>query len=307
MFYDMLNLQQFRVLVAVKEQGSLTGAAELLRYGVPTVTHHLRALERHLQARLIDSSRSGTRLTPLGMSFAAEVEKVLERIERAERMIADQRDAGVVTLRVATFSSMGSRLLPSAIAELRTRSPLQVGVIEAEPTEVIRMIRNEEVDAGLIYDSSDAPAFAAPDLSLTLLMIEPYEVMVAKRGPWNTTEALDLNDVDLPWIFSRSDNEASDRILRRVYAMLGREARELMRTDDLYTIHGFVEKGLGLALTTRTTVDTDFEVAVRPTRQDLGERHVAFVMPRDAPPPAAIWLRDILRVDALKLGDRARR
>ena len=292
----MMTLQQFRVLLAVREAGSLTRAADALHYGVPTVTHHLRGLEAHLRVRLVEPSRSGTRLTPLGESFAEEIALVLARIDRAEQTVADQRDAGVVTLRVGTFASIGSRLLPAAIAQLQQRTSVRVEVIEAEPTDVVRMIRSGEVHAGLIYDVSDEPAFVAPDLTLETLIAEPYRVMVARDSEWAGREFVDFTELsEVAWVCSRSDGEASDRVLRRVCHSLGYAVRELMRTDDLYMIHGLVAEGLGCALSTVAAVDTDYEVVLRPAVQDLGERHVSFVTRQGAVPPAATWLGEILR------------
>lgn len=299
----MLNLQQLRVLLAVREHGSLTRAADRLRYGVPTVTHHLRALEGHLGARLVDRDRRGARLTPIGESFAEDAAAIIARVERAERAVRDRRDAGVVTLRVGTFSSMGSRLLPAAIARLQERTSVRVEVIEAEPTEVVRMLRAGEVHAGVIYDVPGETAFETPDLELRTLTSEPYRVMVARGGPLDGVEPLDFADLRAtPWVFSRSDDEASDRVIRRVYRSLGFEVRELMRSDDLYMIHGLVEAGLGCALTTAAAVDADFEVAMRPAVQPLGERRVSFVTRRDAVPPAVRWLGDLLAERAGRRG-----
>lgn len=286
-----MNLQQFRVLLAVREHGSLTGAAKALQYGVPTVTHHLRNLESHL----VDRGRRGTSLTPLGESFAADIAQVVARIDRAEQVVADQRDAGVVTLRVGTFASMGSRLLPAAIAALQKRTSVRVEVVEGEPTEVVRMLRSGEVHAGLIYDVSVEPAFDAPDLVLQRLLTEPYGVMVARDSEWAARESIDFADLrEVPWVFSRSNDEASDRVLRRVGQSLGYTVRELMRTDDLYMIHGLVAEGLGFALSTNAAIDPDFDVVLRPAVQDLGERHVSYVTRRCAAPPAAGWLAEIL-------------
>lgn len=298
-----MTLQQFRVLLAVRECGSLTRAAEQLQYGVPTVTHHLRGLEAHLSARLVEPSRSGTRLTPLGESFAEEIEQVLRHIDRAEQLVADQRDAGVVTIRVGTFASIGSRLLPAAIAELQKRTSVRVEVIEAEPTDVVRMVRSGEVHAGLIYDVSDEPVFVAPDLALETLVAEPYRVMVARESVWAEREQLDFAELaEVAWVCSRSDDEASDRVLRRVCHSLGFHVRELMRTDDLYMIHGLVAEGLGCALTTAAAVDTDYDVVLRPAVQDLGERHVSYVTRQGAVPPAAAWLSEILHGIVAKRG-----
>ena len=294
----VMNLQQFRVLLAVQEHGSLTGAAKALQYGVPTVTHHLRSLESHLGARLVDRGRRGTSLTPLGESFAAEIAQAIARIDRAEQVVADQRDAGVVTLRVGTFASMGSRLLPAAIAALQQRTSVRVEVVEGEPTEVVRMLRSGEVHAGLIFDVSVEPAFDAPDLLLQRLLTEPYGVMVARDSEWARRERIDFADLrQVPWVFSRSNDEASDRVLRRVGQSLGYPVRELMRTDDLYMIHGLVAEGLGFALSTGAAIDPDFDVVLRPAVQDLGERHVSYVTRKGAVPPAAAWLAQILLSD----------
>ena len=40
----VMNLQQFRVLLAFREHGSLMGAAKALQYGVSTLAYHLRNL-----------------------------------------------------------------------------------------------------------------------------------------------------------------------------------------------------------------------------------------------------------------------
>ncbi len=291
-----MTLQQFRVLLAVRDHGSLTRAADALHHGVPTITHHLRALESHLQTRLVEAGRSGTRLTPIGAAFAEEAEQVLARIDRAERAVADQRDAGLVTLRVGTFASIGSRLLPAAISALQQRTSVRVEVIEAEPTEVVRMLRAGEVHAGLIYDATAEPAFTVPDLLVETLLSEPYRVMVARDGRWAGHERLDFAELsEEAWLCSRSDDEASDRVLRRVCHAMGFPVRELMRTDDLYMIHGLVAEGLGCALTTAAAVDTDFDVVLRPTVQDLGDRNVSFVRWRESAPPAAVWLGEALR------------
>src|SRR4029079_12472623 len=105
----MLALQQLRALIAVREHGSLTRAASALHYGVPTVTHHLNSLESQLRVQLVERTKRGARLTELGTALAADAAEILSRVAQAERHVADHREAGVVTLIVGTFPSIGSR------------------------------------------------------------------------------------------------------------------------------------------------------------------------------------------------------
>lgn len=291
----MIQPQQLRVLVAIRDRGSMTAAAQALGYGLPTIAHHLAALERHFRVQLVERDRRGARLTPLGHVFVTEADEILTRLEQAERLVTTQRDLGMSTIRVGTFASIGSQLLPRAIRQLRERKQVQVEVVEAEPTDVVELLHSGELHAGLIYDSSDDPAFATPDLKLALLLEEEYRVLLADDSPYGGRPEIDLAALaDADWICSRDENEASDRVLRRACHALGFEPKVLMRTDDLNMIHGLVAEGLGCTLTTLAGVDTRFAVQAHPTVQSLGLRRTSFVRRRHVVPQAVEELHDIL-------------
>lgn len=291
----MIQLQQLRVLAAIRDNGSLTAAAQSLGYGVPTIAHHLASLERHFKVRLVERDRRGARLTPLGGVFVVAAEEILVRLDQAERLVITQRDLGLTTIRVGTFASIGSQLLPRAIRELRTQMQVQVEVLEAEPTDVVELLHAGELHAGLIYDSADDPAFATPDLELTVLLEEHFQVLVARESPSTALPEIDLTDLaDADWICSRDENETSDRVLRRACHSVGFEPNVLMRTDDLNMIHGLVAEGLAYTLTTQAAVDTRFAVEARPSAQDLGLRRTSFVRRRTVVPQAVNELHRIL-------------
>lgn len=291
----MIQPQQLRVLVAVRDHGSLTAAAQSLGYGVPTIAHHLGSLERHFRVQLVERDHRGARLTPLGAVFVAEAEEILTRLDQAERLVTTQRDLGLTTIRVGTFASIGSQLLPRAIRELRAQMQVQVEVLEAEPTDVVELLHAGELHAGLIYDSADDPSFTAPDLQLTVLLEEGFRVLVARDSPDAALRQIDLADLaSADWICSRDENETSDRVLRRACYSAGFEPKVLMRTDDLNMIHGLVAEGLGCALTTQAAVDTRFAVQARPTAQDLGLRRTSFVRRSTLVPRAVNELHRIL-------------
>src|SRR5699024_6399321 len=193
------------------------------------------------------------------------------------------------------LASIGSRLLPAAIAELQQRRSVRVEVVEAEPTEVVAMLHTGEIHAGLICDIPELPEFASPELRVRTRLEGPSRVMVARDGALAAHEALDAERVgELGWSCRRREPGASVRVLNRVYRALGREVRALMRSDDLYMIHGLVAEGLGCALTTEAAVDRGIDVAIRPAKQDLGRRRVSFVT-RAGPVPAAVgWVRELM-------------
>lgn len=164
-----------------------------------------------------------------------------------------------------------------------------------EPTGVVPLLQAGEVHAGLIYDSADEPAFVSPDLRLDVLLEEPYRVLVARDSHVAELTEIDFSMLtDADWICSRSENEASDRVLRRTCRAVGFEPKVLMRTDDLNMIHGLVAEGLGITLATEAAVDTRFAVELRPAVQDLGRRRTSFVRLSGAVPRAVTELHRIL-------------
>src|SRR5699024_4780116 len=149
----------------------------------------------------------------------------------------------------------------------------------------------------------ELPEFAGPELLLRTLLEEPYRVMVARDGELAVHEVLVFERMaEIAWMCSRNASEASARVLHRATHALGREHRELLRSDDLYMSHGLVAEGLGCALPTEAAVDMGFDVAIRPAKQDLGRRRVSFV-PRAGPVPTAVgWFREILETVAAERG-----
>lgn len=291
----MIQPQQLRVLVAIRDCGSMTRAAQTLGYGVPTIAHHLASLERHLRAQLVERDSRGARLTPLGAVLVTEAEDILARLDKAERLVTTQRDLGLATIRVGTFASIGSQLLPRAIRQLRSLMRVQVEVLEAEPTDVVEQLDAGDLHAGLIYDSAEDPAFTSPDLTLTVLVEEDYRVLVARESDYAARSEINLADLaDADWVCSRDENEASDRVLRRACHSAGFDPNILMRTDDLNMIHGLVAEGLACTLTTQAAVDTRFAVLTRPTAQGLGIRRTSFVRRNNAVPRAVDELHHIL-------------
>src|SRR6188508_2816695 len=78
----MLSWDDFRIVKAVADRGSLTEAAKALRVNQSTVFRKLGQIEHRVGARLFKRNRSATTLTPRG-------EEMVRLAERMERDVAD--------------------------------------------------------------------------------------------------------------------------------------------------------------------------------------------------------------------------
>jgi DNA-binding transcriptional LysR family regulator len=74
----MLSMHQLRCFLAAYEQGSLTGAADLLGYAQPSVSEQIRTLERSLGADLFTRVGRGVVPTATAESLRPYAERALE-------------------------------------------------------------------------------------------------------------------------------------------------------------------------------------------------------------------------------------
>jgi DNA-binding transcriptional LysR family regulator len=80
---DKLDLTAIRILRAIVEAGSFTGAADRLGLAPPMVSKHIARLERQLGARLIHRTSRRMSLTEAGAQFDAQCRQALDILDAA--------------------------------------------------------------------------------------------------------------------------------------------------------------------------------------------------------------------------------
>lgn len=118
-----MNWDDLRYFLAVASEGSLSGAARVMRVNPATVSRHVDALEQRLAVRLFDRRQDGYLTTPAG-------EKLLERARIIEdEMFAlsrafDAEDQGLTgTVSVTATESLTVPFLIPNLPRLRERHP----------------------------------------------------------------------------------------------------------------------------------------------------------------------------------------
>ena len=148
----MLDATRLRVLVAVARYGSVTGAAQALNYAQPSISHHIARLEAETGAKLMERSGRGVKLTEAGQLLADRAEEIIGRLDAAEAELATHVGLRQDRVRLAAFGSALSTLVATASAALHANhADSGVQLVQAEPTEALRMLRAGEVDVALVY------------------------------------------------------------------------------------------------------------------------------------------------------------
>ena len=129
----MDRLDAMKVLVAVTEAGSLSGAGRVLRLPLSTVSRKIKDLEVHLGAQLLLRASRQVALTEAGRAYAAAAQRILGEVDAAERAAAVEYSAArgdLVMSAPVVFGRM--HLLPVVVAFLRAYPEVAVRLMMSD-------------------------------------------------------------------------------------------------------------------------------------------------------------------------------
>ena len=151
------EVRQCRVLVAVKDGGSVSAAARLLGVAQSTVSETLLSLERLIGAPM--TVRRVGREATLTAAAEAMLPYARSLIATAEAALAANASQSRATIQIGTVESVSSFLLPAPLHDFRSRWPhvdvrITIGLCE----DLRRRVERAELDAALTIEGADQAA-----------------------------------------------------------------------------------------------------------------------------------------------------
>jgi molybdate transport repressor ModE-like protein len=280
-----VELRHLVTLRAVADEGSLAAAARRLGYSQPGVSQQLAALERLVEAKLVER-RPGTRgsiLTEAGDLVLRHGAAILARAQAADADLRRLKSGAAGTLRLGVFPSVGARVVPPLLQLLSGHWPeLDVELVEdASDRRLLDQVEAAELDLTFAMLPHREGPFAAAEL-----LRDPYVVLLPNDSELAArARPLTAREVgELPLIGFRHTQAYPEAFLRAH----GIAARVRFRIDDNETLVGLVAAGMGAALVPRLTVD--------PLRDDIVQLGIEGKLPPRL--IAIVWHRDRERTQA---------
>lgn len=240
-----MTLSQLRNLLMVVETGSFSAAALELGTAQSAVSYAVAELERELGVKILERGRFGARPTRIGVRVTDYARQMLGLSDAIRQEASLERGVLEGTLRVATFRSVASHILPKAIAKLARRYPkLRVQLIEPEGDvpELERILFSRRADIAFLQ----APY--PKDALVWDLLHDPYIALLPKDYPLAGQTISRTELLGSPLILYDNDDECGVNVHRYLKdaALPMRSATYHVREDS--TIFSLVEQGLGVSV-----------------------------------------------------------
>jgi LysR family transcriptional regulator, low CO2-responsive transcriptional regulator len=182
-----LELRQLRAFVLLVESGSMSAASRLLGIAQSTMSEGIIALERALGTTIVVRKRGGRgiALTVAGETLLPYARRVIESLEDAHAAVAAVDRDVRTRLEVIANESIGTYLLPTALAEVRKKWPrLRFAVTVGMCPSITEGLATARYDVGLMLQTgqrsrSDVVSLAEVPLVLFCRVDHPLATRAA--------------------------------------------------------------------------------------------------------------------------------
>ena len=243
------TLAQLRALIAVAEAGGFGEAAAELGVSQSSLSEAVSRLEDLTGRPLLRRSAAGTQPTPTGQRVLSHARAAVQAASDV-LLAAQGEDQLSGVLRVATFRSTATHLLPPVLAHFRaTRPGVQVRLLDGEVGGGGEaQVRDGRADLALVVGEEGE----LPDLRITPLLQDEYLFIApAERGLHPVTFE-ELRQVNL--LLPPSSNTCH-RHVRDYLEPLGHFPGRTTEIEQDSVILGMVAHGLGAAVLPRLALE----------------------------------------------------
>jgi len=254
-----LDLHSIRIVRAIAETGTITGAARALGYSQPAISQHLQRAEARLSLPLVTRVGRSVRLTEAGQVLARHALTITSALDAASGDLADLAGLRTGTVRLAAFPTASSTIVPRLFASMaKTHPGIQLSYLETEPPEAVGLLRDGSVDLAVtfsyLHDRADPHRESANGLGVETLFTEEMVVVIPADHPLAEPPVVDVEALrDERWIAGCPRCRGH---LMAVCEVAGFDPTISYETDNASAVLNIVANGLGVAMLPRLALAT---------------------------------------------------
>jgi DNA-binding transcriptional LysR family regulator len=219
----MAELSRLNSFLIAAECLSFSEAAKHLHLAQSTISHHIKALELDMGAKLFDRSGGGLALTEAGRLLQPWARKIVQQTVEMKEVMASLQSEIVGHLRIACSTTAGKYVLPQMAARFCQRFPrIHVSILACQPFHVTHQLLDGEVNLGVVsYEIDDQ------SLEYQEFFKDSINLIVPRDHPWAIRTSIEPEEIINEPIIMRETTSGTRRVL------LSELAKHDISVDDL--------------------------------------------------------------------------
>lgn len=145
-----MKLLQMTYLIALKEEGSFSGAAQKLYTSQPSVSSSIKELEEELGCMLVTRESRGVRFTEKGEAVLAQAEAIMAAVKKIKN-IALEDDGLKYPVRLGTTPALANAMLWELNRQIEQDNPgLMMTMHTYTSVELLEKVKHQELDVAIL-------------------------------------------------------------------------------------------------------------------------------------------------------------
>ncbi|KAF0822618.1 LysR family transcriptional regulator [Cytobacillus firmus] len=272
MHYDAL-----KTFVTLAEVKNFTKTAELLLMSQPSVSLHIKNLEKEFQTKLFQRSPKYLKITPSGEILYDRAKQMITIYEQTRQEILDQQHSIKGDLKIASSFTIGEYVLPPLLLDLQNQYPeLNLHVTIANTEEVVQSTRSHHVDIGLIEGQTNEK-----ELIVTPFLEDELFIVTSNQHPLAQKEEATIADLqDQAWIM-RENGSGTREYFNHVVRSNGLKVKSLLTISSNQGIKETLINGLGMSILSGSVVARDVKqnnLSIIKVKNHVFKRTLSYVL-----------------------------
>ena len=245
-----MDLNVVKTFISAAEFSHFRKAAERLYISQPTVTVHIKQLEKELGVKLFEREGKKIKLTEAGRSYLKHAKRLIEIYEEGITALQSISQGYTKTLKMAISPLIADNVLPFVLKQfLETHPQVEISVEIIESDEIEKAVLEERVDIGL----SCLPCFS-PELEQTLLFTDKV-ILVAPHDGRDFESAPPLEEEELlasNYLLTHNHPAYWDELCYTIKQFYPKT--RMMKVSQTHITKRFITEGLGISYLPASTV-----------------------------------------------------
>lgn len=279
---------QLRAFHAVATQGSFTKAAKALHVTQPTLSDHVRALEKRYGVKLFKRQGRGVALTSLGRALLEITRRQRALESEAEQLLSTARGMLTGQLRIAADSPY---LVVPLLGNFSHMHPgVKLSMTFGSTEKVLRDLYTLRADIGVLSENTQDDR-----LDYFTYRKDRLVVFVPQQHTWSKRRSVRLEEFKNERLILREPGSITRSIFEQALLQKGIEANIVMDADSREGVREAVAVGLGIGVVFESELGHDSRIHSLSVRDaDLNVTEYIACLKETRPVPVVKAFYDLL-------------
>ncbi|EIJ81765.1 YwfK [Bacillus methanolicus PB1] len=247
--------EELKTFVTLAEVKNFTKTAEILLMSQPTVSLHIKNLEKEFHTKLFLRSPKFLQITPSGEILYDRAKQMITIYEQTKQDILEHDNSIKGVLKIGASFTIGEYILPTLLLDLQNDYPeLELQVTIGNTEEIVQSVRLYQVDIGLIEGQTNEK-----ELSVHSFMQDELFIVSSNKHELACKDEVTMADLQNQAWVTREVGSGTREYLNHVIRSNGLKVKSLLTISSNQGIKETLINGMGLSLLSRSVIERDVQ------------------------------------------------